>query len=85
MNINEQELSEAVDKLWEGDDNDLLVKQDEVFNSLMGNKIFISNMFDSVISGICPKEYFKAKFQVAAERLLTEALRTHKEQQEGLM
>lgn len=38
MNINEQELSEAVDRLREGDDNGLLVKYHQVIEAMVTDK-----------------------------------------------
>ena len=36
--INEQELAAAVERLREGDDNGLLVKQEEVFKAILRNE-----------------------------------------------
>ncbi len=82
--INEQELSDAVDRLRDGDDNGLLVKQEEVFKALIENKIFLVNIFDSILSNTNPKEYLDAKFESAASKLLREAYRTKLEQEAGL-
>jgi len=59
--INEQELQEAVDKLWEGDDNGLLVKQDEVYDYMSEQN------YNPDASG------FRAFFNEVARLLLIEA------------
>ncbi len=82
--INEQELAEAVERLREGDDNGLLVKQEEVFKALIENKTFLVNLFDSVIDENEPKEYFDEKFGIAARVKLREAYRTKLEHEAGL-
>jgi len=59
--INEKELNEAVDRLWEGDDGGLLVKQDEVYD-YMAEQSYIPDASE-----------YREFFNEAARTLLIEA------------
>ena len=83
--INEQELSEAVDRLREGDDNGLLVKHDEVLLAMRTNSFLTSTIlvklseYDNDI-----QVYFDEKFNESATDLLREAIRAKQEVDNGL-
>ena len=74
MQINEQELAEAVERLREGDDNGLLVKHDEVLLAMRTNSFLMSNIlvklseYDNDI-----QVYFDEKFDEVARAMLIEA------------
>ena len=84
MNINEQELAEAVDRLREGE---------SVMGVNIGSICYMMSQHDSLMAIILSKladqssvqELFEEKFNEIARYELREALRTHKEQKAGLM
>lgn len=83
--INEQELAAAVERLREGDDNELLVKHGEVLLAMRTNSFLTSTLlvklseYDNDI-----QVYFEEKFNEAATDLLREAYRTKLEHGAGL-
>lgn len=84
--INEQELAEAVDRLREGDDYGLLVKQHEVIESMARNEKEIKTIINSIIDGFLdlPIELTNELFDDTAKSLLKEALRSKQEMGAGL-
>ena len=85
MQINEQELAEAVDRLREGDDNGLLVKHDQVLLKMHSNPLLIPAILVKLFE--CDSEiqsYFNEKFSEIATDLLREAYRTKLEHEAGL-
>jgi len=85
MNINEQELSEAVERLREGDDNGLLVKSEDILRIMQGNNDFVATILHELFLSPGAVNHFENRFKEIARYELREALRTHKEQQAGLM
>ena len=86
MQINEQELAEAVDRLREGE-TVMGVSYEEVLNSIYLDVKFSMKILrllgDDYPDGA--KSFFELYFNKKAKSKLTEALRTHKEQQAGLV
>lgn len=73
--FNEQELQEAVDKLWEGSSN-LLVKPHEVLSSIQRNPSSIETIVEELYYGEEDNQalvFFKIKFYSVARHLLIEA------------
>lgn len=74
MQINEQELAEAVERLREGDDNGLLVKQEEVLLAMYNDPYLFSMLiiklseYDNNI-----QVYFDEKFDKISRDLLIKA------------
>lgn len=86
--INEKELAEAVDRLREGDDNGLLVKQEDAFRAMSKDGDFLVAIFAAVHEGevgFAIDESFDDKFNESAAELLREAYRTKLEHEAGLM
>lgn len=81
--INEQELSEAVERLREGDDNGLLVKHEEVL-SLMLDESFGPDLLVALFECEDANALFESKFNSIASNLLREAYRTKLEREAGL-
>ncbi len=78
MQINEQELAEAVERLRECDDNGLLVKQEEVFKAILRNEGLAIMILESLND--CDKnafEAFKTSFDDYASGLLIQAKLEH--------
>lgn len=83
MQINEQELAEAVDRLREGDDV-LGVTHDHVLSGLAKRESFVEILLDELFCVSEAQEYFERKFNEAASELLREAYRTKLEHEAGL-
>lgn len=88
MNINEKELADAVERLREGDDSGLLISRRDVILDMITDAKEMESIIESLISD-CAGDAIKSSvvdlFDDTARQLLTEALRTHKEQKAGLM
>lgn len=86
MQINEQELAEAVDRLREGDDNGLLVKYCDVIDAMATDKkqmeIIVEMLLDDSIT--IANDVNNDLFTGTARALLREAYRTKLEQEAGL-
>ena len=72
--INQQDLTEAIERLREGDDNGLLVKHDEVLLAMRNNSFLTSTLlvklseYDNDI-----QVYFDEEFDEVARAMLIEA------------
>lgn len=86
MQINEQELAEAVDRLREGDDNGLLVKSGDILCKMQKNNDFVAIILHELFESNCSIdiEYFEKKFNEIARYELREAYRTKLEHEAGL-
>ena len=83
MNINEQELSEAVETLYEGSST-FGISNEDVYRKMLSDDSLAMELMDNIHAWNSFVD-FESKFKEAARDLLTEAARTHKEQQAGLM
>lgn len=82
--INEQELAEAVERLREGDDNGLLVKQEEVFKAILRNERLAIMILESINEeDAFAFDAFEDAFKNYARDLLREAYRTKLEHEAG--
>lgn len=84
MQINEQELAEAVDRLREGE-SVMGVTDDKILAKMLESKPFLTVLLSNHLCENNPQRKFEKKFNEIARYELREALRTHKEQQAGLM
>lgn len=81
--INEQELSEAVQRLREGEVA-LDLNADNVLIKMMSDIVFRNEVVARLYCLDEPQEYFEEKFNEAAADLLREAYRTKLEHGAGL-
>jgi len=85
MNINEQELAEAIEAVNEGG-SALGVSFGDVMERVMTDKEFMHELLDMVYEGsFYAHQKLCDAFDVSAAIMLKEALRTHLEQKAGLM
>lgn len=84
--INEQELSEAVERLREGDDSGLLVKYRDVIADMATDNKQVEIILDSVMDGSTEiaVNLIGELFEDTAAMLLREAYRTKLEHEAGL-
>lgn len=83
MNINEQELAESVKTLYEGSST-FGISNEDVYRKMLSDDSFAMELMDNIHAWNSCTD-FESKFKETARNLLIEALRTHKEQQAGLM
>lgn len=83
MQINEQELAEAVERLREGEQV-MGINADNVLISMMNDLVFRNEVVARLYCLDEPQEYFEEKFNEAAADLLREAYRTKLEHEAGL-
>lgn len=82
MQINEQELDDAVDRLREGE-TVLGVNPDDVLIKMMNDLVFRNEVMAKLYCIEEPQEYFERKFNEVATDLLREAYRTKLEHEAG--
>lgn len=83
MQIKEQELAQAVDRLREGDDNGLMVKYYKVLGRMV-DESFGADLIYSLLEGGDASALFEEKFSEIARYELREAYRAKLEQEAGL-
>ena len=84
MQINEQELAQSVDAVREGE-SVLGVTHESIMIRMTSDNRFMESLIDTLFEMSDAQPLFEGKFDRIARALLTEALRTHKETQAGLM
>ena len=84
MNINEKELAEAVDRLREGE-SVMGVSDDDIVRIMNASISFTQELLNMHLEKSGADALFEERFNAVAKSLLAEALRTHKEQEAGLM
>ncbi|APC46554.1 hypothetical protein [Alteromonas phage PB15] len=83
MQINEQELAAAVERLREGDCFGLLVSEDDVMSRMIDKGIGME-LVNALFTGDDASALFEREFDSTARDLLREAYRTKLEHEAGL-